>query len=78
MKVGDGSSEGNSEIKIVAGRSNEPLAEKVAKAAGTTLSGLTIRNFSDGEIWAKFEENIRGVDLFIVQSTHAPAENMLE
>lgn len=76
--IHNGSLEGNSEIKIVAGRSNEALASKVAEAAGMSLSALTIRNFSDGEIWAKFEENIRGVDLFIVQSTHAPADNLLE
>ncbi len=70
--------DGTSEIKIVAGRSNQRLAEKVAEVAGLQLAALTIRNFSDGEIWAKFEENIRGVDLFIIQSTHAPAENLLE
>ncbi len=70
--------DGTSEIKIVAGRSNHGLAERVAQVAGLQLAGLTIRNFSDGEIWAKFEENIRGVDLFIIQSTHAPADNLLE
>ncbi len=70
--------DGTSEIKIVAGRSNQGLAEKVAQVAGLHLAGLTITNFSDGEIWAKFEENIRGVDLFIIQSTHAPADNLLE
>ena len=50
----------------------------MAAAVGKQLASVTIRNFSDGEIWAKFEENIRGVDLFIVQSTHAPADNLLE
>lgn len=76
--IHNGSLEGSSEIKIVAGRSNQELAAKVAAAAGMSLSALTIRNFSDGEIWAKFEENIRGVDLFIVQSTYAPSDNLFE
>lgn len=66
------------EIKIVAGRSHPELAASVAKAAGLELSSVTIRNFNDGEIWVKYEENIRGVDLFIIQSTYAPADNLLE
>jgi ribose-phosphate pyrophosphokinase len=39
---------------------------------------VTIRNFADGEIWVKYEENIRGVDLYIVQSTSAPSDNLME
>lgn len=70
--------DGTTEIKIVSGRSNRELAEKVAQIAGLDLAAVTIRNFSDGEIWAKFEENIRGVDLFIIQSTHAPSDNLME
>jgi ribose-phosphate pyrophosphokinase len=70
--------EGTTEIKIVSGRSNKELAEKVAEFSGLDLASVTIRTFSDGEIWAKFEENIRGVDLFIIQSTHAPADNLME
>ncbi|MCS7176190.1 MAG: ribose-phosphate pyrophosphokinase [Candidatus Kapabacteria bacterium] len=66
------------ELKIVSGRSNPELAARIAEALGCTLAQVTIRNFSDGEIWVKYEENIRGVDLFIVQSTHAPADNLLE
>jgi ribose-phosphate pyrophosphokinase len=42
------------------------------------LTKLEIRNFSDGEIWVKYSENIRGEDLFIIQSTQPPAENLLE
>jgi ribose-phosphate pyrophosphokinase len=67
-----------SELKIVSGRSNRPLAEKVARSLGRELSPVQIRNFSDGEIWVKYEENIRGEDVFIIQSTNAPAENLLE
>ncbi|MCX8051023.1 MAG: ribose-phosphate pyrophosphokinase [Chlorobi bacterium] len=67
-----------SEIKIVSGRSHRDLAQRVARSAGLELADVTIRNFSDGEIWVKYEENIRGVDLFIVQSTYAPADNLME
>ena len=67
-----------SELKIVSGRSNRDLAEKIAASAQLSLSPVAIRNFSDGEIWVKYEENIRGVDLFIVQSTHAPSDNLME
>ncbi|MCC7438404.1 MAG: ribose-phosphate pyrophosphokinase [Armatimonadetes bacterium] len=65
-------------FKIVSGRSNQPLAARIAKAAGTTLGKVQIRNFSDGEIWVKYDENIRGEDLFIVQSTQPPADNLME
>lgn len=67
-----------SEIKIVAGRSHPELAVRVARAARLELGSVTIRNFSDGEIWVKYEENIRGVDLFIIQSTNAPADHLME
>lgn len=67
-----------SKFIIVAGRSNPELAERIAKAAGTTLGKVRLRNFSDGEIWAKYDENVRGEDLFIVQSTQPPAENLFE
>lgn len=67
-----------SDLVIVSGRSNETLAENIARSLGRNLSPVVIRNFSDGEIWMKYEENIRGKDLFIVQSTNAPAENFLE
>ena len=66
------------DLKIAAGRSNVALAEKIARNLGIELTPTSIRNFSDGEIWVKFQENIRGVDLFIVQSTFAPADNIME
>jgi len=64
--------------KVASGRSNLELAKKVAEQQGIHLSAVNIRNFSDGEIWVKYEENIRGVDLFLIQSTFAPAENLME
>lgn len=66
------------DFKVAAGRSNVELAQKVAGHLGIELSDTSIRNFSDGEIWVKFEDNVRGVDLFIIQSTFAPADNLME
>ena len=68
----------NRELKIFSGRSNIQLAEKIAQNIGSPLGNVTAKNFSDGEIWVKYEENIRGTDVFVIQSTNAPAENMLE
>ena len=65
-------------FKIVSGRSNPALAARIAKAAGTSLGKVQIRNFSDGEIWVKYDENIRGEDLFIVQPTQPPSDNLME
>ncbi len=66
------------EFKVASGRSSQSLAEKVATHLGIKLAKTSIRNFSDGEIWVKYEENVRGVDLFIVQSTFAPSDNIME
>lgn len=66
------------QFKVASGRSNSQLAERVAKSLGIDLAGTTIRNFSDGELWVKYEENVRGVDLFLIQSTCAPSDNLME
>ncbi|MEI8135369.1 MAG: ribose-phosphate pyrophosphokinase [bacterium] len=66
------------QLKVVAGRSNKVFAEKIAKSLGVKIASTQIKNFSDGELWVKYDENIRGVDLFIVQSTMPPAENLME
>jgi ribose-phosphate pyrophosphokinase len=65
-------------LKVFSGRANRPLAEKIAHELGEPLGSCDIKTFSDGEIWVKYSENIRGGDVFIVQSTHPPAENLLE
>src|SRR5579871_5562328 len=67
-----------SQLKIVAGRSNRSFAESIAKALDLKLSKAQIKNFSDGEIWVKYDENIRNVDLYIVQSTMPPSDNLME
>lgn len=66
------------QLKVFAGRSNRTLAEKIARHIGVELGALEIKNFSDGEIWVKYSENIRGSDVFIVQSTNPPADNLME
>ena len=68
----------NSKLKLFAGRSNPELAKKIAKHLEQPLGEISIRTFSDGEIWVKFEENIRGSDVYLIQSTNSPAENIIE
>ena len=68
----------NETLKIFSGRSNPILAKGIVDHLGLRLGDVTIRTFSDGELWVKFEENIRGADVFIIQSTNGPAENLIE
>jgi ribose-phosphate pyrophosphokinase len=64
--------------RIFSGSSNPELAQKIADYIGTPLGAVEKKKFSDGEIWVKFKENIRGGDVYLVQSTHNPAENLME
>lgn len=57
------------EIMLVSGRANHSFSENVAKRLNISLGKVEITNFSDGEIFAKYDENVRGKDLFIVQPT---------
>ncbi|HEY4613489.1 MAG TPA: ribose-phosphate pyrophosphokinase [Bacteroidota bacterium] len=66
------------ELKVFSGRGNRPLAEKIASEGNFELGHVELRNFSDGEMWVKYADNIRGDDVFIVQSTQPPAENLIE
>jgi len=68
----------NETLKIFSGRSNQPLAESICQAVRIPVGNVEIKNFSDGEIWVKFAENIRGADVFIIQSTQPPADNLFE
>jgi ribose-phosphate pyrophosphokinase len=68
----------NENLKIFSGSSNLPLAEKIVQKLNMPLGLVELKRFSDGEIWVKYLENIRGSDVFIIQSTNPPAENMLE
>ena len=66
------------EFKVFSGSANRPLATKIANKLGMQLGILELKRFSDGEIWAKYGENIRGSEVFIIQSTNPPAENLME
>ncbi|MEC7729662.1 MAG: ribose-phosphate pyrophosphokinase [Candidatus Neomarinimicrobiota bacterium] len=65
-------------MKIFSGRSNPALSERIASSLGRELGAISIKTFSDGELWIKFEENIRGHDVFLIQSTNSPSENIIE
>ncbi len=65
-------------IKIFSGRESKVLAEKIAASYGVSLGDCKVTTFSDGEFQPSFEETVRGQDVFIVQSTMPPAENLLE
>ncbi len=67
-----------SQLLLLAGTANRPLAEEMAQHLGQPLCALTIRRFADGEIFVKIDENVRGRDVFIIQPTNPPAENMME
>ena len=66
------------DLKIFSGRSNPLLAKQIARFLDRDLGAISIQTFSDGELWIKYEENIRGHDVFIVQSTNGPSENIIE
>ncbi len=57
---------------------NRALAGKVAAHLGQPLNQVTIRRFADGELFVKIDENVRGRDVYIIQQTNPPAENLLE
>ncbi len=63
---------------IFSGRSNPDFAEKVAMSIDMELGHCSIQTFSDGEIWVKYNDNVRGADVYIIQSTNPPAENLME
>lgn len=67
------------ELRIFSGRSNPVLAEKICEFVGLSLGSITLETFPDGETFVKINENIRGKDIFIVQSTCPPAnEHIME
>lgn len=65
-------------VKIFAGRASQYMAERVAKAYGQSLGNVNVNVFSDGEFQPSLEETVRGQDVFIVQSTMPPTENLFE
>jgi len=65
-------------LKIFSGNASKKLSEKIVSYLGLPLGNSSTKYFSDGEIWVKYNENIRGCDVFIIQSTYSPGDNLLE
>jgi hypothetical protein len=68
----------NPSVKIFAGTGSQALAEKIAQRFGAPIGKINIQKFSDGEFQPIFLESIRGDYVFLVQSTYAPSENIME
>ncbi len=65
-------------VKLFSGSGTKVLAENIAKAYGKELGDLTISRFSDGEFQPHFNETVRGCDIFLIQSTNQPNDNLVE
>ncbi len=65
-------------VKLFAGSGTEELAEKIAESYGKALGDKTLARFSDGEIQPFYNESVRGNDVFLIQSTNTPSDNLLE
>lgn len=65
-------------IKIFSGRATKHLSEQIAASYGIPLGDVKVMQFSDGEFQPSFEETVRGQDVFIIQSTMAPSDNLFE
>ncbi len=68
----------SSKMLLMSGSANRALAEEIANCLDQALCRVTLRRFADGEIFVKIDENVRGQDVFIIQPTNPPAENLLE
>jgi ribose-phosphate pyrophosphokinase len=65
-------------FRVLTGTGNRALAEEIAEHLDVGLCKSTVNRFADGEVFVRIDENVRGADVFIVQPTNPPAENMLE
>ena len=65
-------------MMVITGTANPVLAADIAGEIGRPLCEVTVKRFADGEIFVRIDENVRGRDVFVIQSTNPPAENMLE
>src|SRR5690242_11698060 len=64
-------------LMLVSGRANPELAAKIASKLGVQMGGVTLKTFANGEVYCRYEESVRGADVFIVQPTCANAEHEL-
>jgi ribose-phosphate pyrophosphokinase len=69
---------GRGPILLLTGRANQPLSREIGRILGKSVDSTTIYDFADGEIFVRIDRNARGRDVFIIQPTVAPAENILE
>jgi len=67
-----------SQVKIFSGTASKYLAEQISESYGTPLGEVTVGRFADGEFSPCFDESVRGCDVFIIQSTFAPTDNLFE
>jgi ribose-phosphate pyrophosphokinase len=74
----DGLSVPSHGAKILSGSANRALAEEIGRHIGIDLCKTTCSRFADGEIFVRIDENIRGNDVFIIQPTNPPADNLME
>ncbi len=65
-------------MRLFSGSAHPELADRIAGFLGMEIGEVERRRFSDGEYWVKYRENIRGKDVFIIQPTHPPGDNLLE
>ena len=65
-------------FRVLTGTANRALAENIVKHLDTELTKCTTSRFADGEVFARIDENVRGADVYIVQPTNPPAENIME
>ena len=68
----------SSKLLVISGTANPALAEQIAKHMGQPLCQVTLQRFADGELFVRIDENVRGRDVFIIQPTCPPAENIME
>jgi ribose-phosphate pyrophosphokinase len=74
----DGLSVPSHGLKLLVGSGNPALSEEIAQSLGVEPAKSTISRFADGEIFVRIDENVRGNDVFILQPTNPPAENIME
>jgi ribose-phosphate pyrophosphokinase len=65
-------------VKLFAGSGSQQVAQNIAKAYGQELGDMVVSRFSDGEYQPHFNETVRGCDVFLIQSTHQPTDNLME
>lgn len=65
-------------VKLFAGTGTKELAHKIAEQYGRPLGDVTLHQFSDGEFQPSYDETVRGCDVFLIQSTYQPSDNLME